>query len=263
MKYLENVLLFARKHYILALPLFLINVVASLAGKPSTGFMSGIMNSFSGMNSMSGFLDTPFAIPGILLASGLISIAVLLKTVLSAASTPGTYGMINSSLENVKCDPFKDFIVELKKHFVKYIIYWIANSIFWIILVLSLLLITGLSFAAGGSKTFILIILGTFVIVGAIYIGINMSLWFPAMVADDLNVISALKKSFRIVNGNFWMVLGVNMLLSLGASLIGSLVSILDQVPFIGIIARALPSTLSSFILMIFYMIFYKNNSSL
>ena len=79
------------------------------------------------------------------------------------------------------------------------------------------------------------------------------------MVANNLDVISALKKSFSIVMRNFWLILGITVLVSLVASLVNFILGVFGFIPLIGPIILSIAPTVSTFLITTFCLMFYKD----
>jgi hypothetical protein len=264
MKYLENSINFVIKHYILAVPLFISTVLASLLGSSSTGIANIIGRLFNQLKNGADFFTRPSAIIGFFTASAIISGVGLINLILKLAVTPATYGMVNKALDEGYAT-LNDFVPQLKNNFAKYLIYWLGNIAISLLLVIAIILIglLGALFTAIVKFAAIRFLFALFMFIlllaGTIFIQVNMTLWFPSMVVDNLDVISALKRSFSIVMKNFWLILGIILLISLVASLVNFILGVLGVIPLIGPIILSIAPTLSTFLITTFCLMFYKD----
>jgi hypothetical protein len=90
-------------------------------------------------------------------------------------------------------------------------------------------IITGLAVGGGEGAAIALIVLGGLVGgVAAVWLGVSWSLAAPAYVLESLGVVDALRRSWRLVRGQWWRVFGVILL----GGLIAGIVSAILAVPF-------------------------------
>jgi len=266
MKYLEKAVKFFGKFYILAIPLFVLNVLPTLI--QGGGSINVIRNFTQFMESYSitkGFQD-PGAflrmIPGIL--SFLVGASVL-AIILQLVTEPATYGMVNKALQVGRAD-LNDFIPAIKQHFVKYLLYWVGmivvSAIFGIatIVVFIILILLTMALKWFGVILIVLAVLA-FIIAGVILYTL-ISLWFPAMVIDDMDVMGALKQSIEIVKSTFWTILGIRILLVVIGGIASAIVgAIVGWIPVIGSIITSVIPTVINFILIVFFLDIYRDKT--
>jgi len=264
MKYLERAINFITRYYILAVPLFISTALAALLGSSTTGLL-GIIRSFTNeIRFGNNFFAEPFSFIKLFAASVVASGLGLINLLLKLAVNPATYGMINKALDEGYAS-IHDFVPQLKNNFAKYLIYWLGNIVVWIIAVICVGLITlvGSLIVAlvkwAAIRVLFILFIGLLFFIAAIYIEVNMALWFPAMLVDHLDFISAFKRSFSIVKKNFWMILGISLLVSLVSSLVNLILSVFGIIPLIGSIILSIMPTVSTFLMMVFYLMFYKD----
>jgi len=89
------------------------------------------------------------------------------------------------------------------------------------------LIIVGVAYAANGAAAFIIgapLVLG--VIALLVYLGTMLSFAPPLIVLERLGVFPAIARSFALVKGDFWRVLGIRLLAAIVASVIAAAVSV-------------------------------------
>ena len=236
MKYLESTLKFLGRFYILALPLYILSALPSLIGGVSTmGNYSKLMKELMAAGSDPMRMQDPTMLIG--LFSGLFAAAAgtgIVAFILTLIITPATHGMINKALATNHAD-LNDFVPSLKDNIVKYIIFLVGSLVLWLVFgiaVFVIFLIFGLITAVIKWLGILLIILGVIgTALAAITLGICVSLWFPAMVADNLDVMSALKKSIEVAKGSFWTLLGITLLVWLVSAVAGGVLGLFGLIP--------------------------------
>lgn len=269
MKYLENAFKFIGKFYLLLLPLFFAIAIPAIISTSGALAMSNQITEY--MMPMQqdptlvgdaaywlGLLDVlkPFLIN--------IAIANLVSLVLSLIVLPATYGMVNKALATGNAS-LSDFVPELKNNFLKYILYGLASiglSVAIIIVIGILAIVCAVALSAAKALGIILIvILSMALIVFLFAISFLIALWFPAMVADDLGVFDALKKSISVVKTYFWPMVGITLLIMLGGGVAGSALGMASYIPVVGPLLTSIPSVLIQFILIVFYFEVYRDKT--
>jgi len=266
MKYLEKTVNFIIKNYLLAIPLWAMQVIPAVLGSRTVSLLSDAGRWMSLLSDPSAMRD-PVEILGII--SSIMPLFVgagIISFVLAFVVLPATYGMINKAAATGHAD-LNDFVPALKENIVKYILYWLGTlvvffiigiAMFLVILLLSLLVILlkwfGIIIAV---LAFIAILILSFVI------NALLGLWFPSMVIENLSVFDALKKSISIVSKNLLVVVGITLLISVASAIVGFILSFLDIIPVIGPIITSIIPALSSFALFTFYIMIYREKSSM
>jgi hypothetical protein len=196
--------------------------------------------------------------------AAVISGAGFISLVLTLIVTPATYGMVNKAL-NEGFATLNDFVPQFKNNIAKYLIFWLGNLVIWIvfsIICVLLIVITSLISAIIkwlGLLLFIIVFITMFI--AAVYISVNITLWFPAMAIDNLDVVSAFKKSFSLVKKHFWMILGICVLVTILSSLANLILSIPGMIPLLGPILLSVVPSASTFIMIVFYLMYYKDET--
>jgi hypothetical protein len=266
MKHLENAFSFVFKNYIVAVPFFVALAVPALIGQSSTFLMTGL---FQGLYSAFKDIDTlrnPFALVGVLaplfIATGAAGVLGLL---LRLAAMPVTAGMIKKGISGGTVK-FDDAIPMAKKHFVQFLVYWVANIavgiILGIVFIIPVAIFGALILILKGFGVFLLILVILAEIAAWIAVMTLLSLWLPAMIIDDMGVIDAAKKSVEIVKKNFWTILGITLLIAILGGIAASIVgAIFGFIPIIGAVIATVVPALVEVLRMAFYFIYYRGET--
>lgn len=265
MKYLENALKFLGKFFILAVPLYV------LAAIPALIQGAGAVKLFSKMGSMYSMFSDParFSDPAQIfgLFSSIIPLAVgggVLAFILNFIAIPSTYGMVNKALETNQAD-LNDFVPALQQNFVKYILYWIGTIVVGLAFFVAsgiIIAILGLLTAAigwVGGILLVLVILALFV--AGVVLFVLLSLWLPAMVVDNLDVVAAAKKSIEIAKAAFWLLLGISLLVWIAGAIVSGILSFLGFIPLIGSLILSVIPAVTGFIMTVFYLQVYRDKT--
>ncbi|NLM58258.1 MAG: hypothetical protein GX194_03880 [Clostridium sp.] len=155
----------------------------------------------------------------------------------------------------------------------KYIIYGIANFVLWLIIsiiiaiiaALILFLFIGLGQISGplvGFAIVISVLLGVVIVLGIIAVCYFTIYWFPAMVAEDLGVISALKKSIEVSKSYFWPTVGITLLISFMGWVVSVSVAFpLGLIPYMGVVVSSIPTAIAQFLTIVFLMLVYRDKA--
>jgi hypothetical protein len=264
MKYLENAIRFSLKNWMLILPLFILTALAFLLGGVGSS-VAGVAKTLASLNSLVNFRDSgdimstiPGLVPKVAFGGGIW--AFLLQFV----SIPITYGLINKSLETGNAS-LNDCGEAISRNFVKYVLYMIGMIVVGLVIgigVLVLVLVIGLLCAIlKWFGAFLAIILGLALLLALIAFGVLISMWLSAMVVDDLDVVAAAKKSIEIVKSCFWTILGITILISIAAAIVGSILGWFSGIPLLGrIICSAVP-TAQTFLMAVFLLAVYRDKT--
>lgn len=269
MKYLENAFKFLGKFYLLLIPLFFaIGIPTIISGSGSIAMSNQITEYMNLLQQDPEMLYDSSYWWGLLdvLKPFLISMAIanVVSLVLSLIVMPATYGMVNKALATGNAD-LSDFVPELKKNFLKYIIYWLASIILSIVITIVIGIIVGVCAvgmaAAKALGIILIVILSMAFIVGFFALMVLILLWFPAMVADDLGVFEALKKSISVVKTYFWPILGITLLIMIGGGVAGSALGAAMYIPVVGPLLVSIPSVIIQFLTIVFYFEVYRDKT--
>ena len=264
MKYFENALSFLGKFFVLILPLYLLYAIPSLFNGIGTTINYGkYLSTFRSLTMDPMRIQNPTEIirlfTGIFIAAAGAS---LLGFILEFLIKPATFGMVKKALETSNSD-LNDFVPELKINLVKYIVYWIGNLLLWLVFAIAAsiaVLVFVLLAAVLGRIGYILLALIIFCLVLAgIVLGILTSLWFPAMVVENLDIVAALKKSFKVAAGSFWTILGMTLLIWLIGAVAGFILGFLGFIPLLGSLIVSIIPAVTGFIMIVFYMMLYRD----
>lgn len=266
MSYLERSIKFLMRYYMLAIPLFIITAIPALSGG------LGSLTLIGSLGTMFKTINDPYMLmqdPGGLITALMSSFALMagggfLAFVLNFAAIPATYGMINKALDTNHAD-LNDFVPSLQQNIVKYVLYWVGTIAVGLVCGLAgiiLIVLLGLLIAAlKWFGIFIAVIAGLAAVAVGIAIGVLLSLWFAAMVIDDLDVVSALKKSVETAKSSFWTLLGIGLLVALASSIISGILSFIGIIPVLGPVILSVIPTAASFLMTVFYILVYRDKS--
>ena len=267
MKHLENAFRFILKNYIVAVPLFVALAIPALISQSGVFVMGGIFRALYKVLTNVDTLRSPFALIGELMPLFIATTGItgIVGTLLKFAAMPATAGMVKKGVagEFVKLD---DTVPMMKEHFVQYVIYWVGNLVVSIVLVVVFLIpvvIFGvLTLLLKGFGVLLLFIVILAEIAAGIAVATLLSLWFPAMIIDNMSVVDAAKKSVEIVKNNFWIILGITILIAIVGGIASSIVSaIFGFIPLIGVVVATVVPTLVEVVRMAFYFMFYRGET--
>lgn len=261
MKYIVNAFNFSIRNWMLIIPLYALTALAALiGGAGGTLGLSAITSILTG-----GGLNDPGQlinlIPGILVAAaggGIVSFLV------QFAINPISYGLVNKSLETGSAS-LNDTSAVLKENFVKYLLYFVGQlvvfGVFFIAAFLVVLLLGLIASVLGPIGIALIFIVVIALLIAYLIITTLLCLWFSAMVIDNHDVVAAAKKSVEIVKSYFWTVLGINVLVLIAGSIIGSILSFINVIPLLGPIIYSVVPAAQTFILLVFYISFYREKT--
>jgi hypothetical protein len=260
MKYIVNAFNFSVRNWMLIIPLFVLTALAALIGGTGTalslGAVSGLLT--SGSLDMDQLIKLVPSIMATVAGGGIVSFLV------QFAIYPISYGLVNKSLETGNAN-LNDIGAALKDNFIKYLLYFVGQlvvfGIFFIAAFLVLLLFGLIASALGPIGIALIFII--FIALAIVYLVITtlLCLWFSAMVIDNLDVVAAAKKSVEIVKSFFWIVFGINLLVSIAAAIVGGILSFINVIPLLGPIIYNIVPTAQTFILLVFYIMFYRDKT--
>lgn len=267
MKHLENAFKFILKNYIAAVPLFVALAMPALISQSGVFVMGGIFRALYKVLTNVDTLRSPFALIGELvpLFIATAGIAGIVGTLLKFAAMPATAGMVKKGVagELVKLD---DTVPMIKEHFAQYVIYWVGNLVVSIVLgivfMILVLIFGALTLLLKGFGVFLLFIVILAEIAAGIAVATLLSLWFPAMIIENMSVVDAAKKSVEIVKKNFWIILGITVLIAIVGGITSSIVSaIFGFIPLIGAVVATVVPALVEVVRMAFYFMFYRGET--
>lgn len=272
MKYLEEAFKFLGKNYIIALPLVVLSAIANIfvvigstgvsknmmefVTKYSNQMMSGSMDYYDSTAFMNEYIN--------MLTSGSFGWLVfggILSIIFAIIYLPITYGLVNKTMETGKAD-LKDTGEVLTKNVGKYLLMillslgaGVAFSIIFGVIFAVLIAISTVT----PIVILIIVLLALALLVFSIFISIKLSLWFTAMVVENLSLIDALKKSFRTTKGRFWPILGITLLVQICGSVVGMLFSLFNLIPIVGAVISSLVPSSVAFIMIVYYIALYRD----
>lgn len=262
MNYLVNAVKYSIKNWMLIIPLFVLTALAALIGGAGSALSLGTITSLA---NVSNYTDAGalFALVPTLLASAVGG--GIVAFIAPFIYQPATYGLVNKSLETGNAS-INDVGAAISTNFVKYIMYMVGQIVVWLVCGIPAFLLVLLCFwitsAIGGIGAVLLVIIMLAIILFFIVLGVLLSMWFAAMVIDGLDVVAAAKKSIEVVKGSFWIVLGITLLVGIGASIASAIIgAIVGWIPFIGRIIAAVVPAAQAFIMVVFSMMLYREKT--
>ncbi|HOQ00871.1 MAG TPA: hypothetical protein PK604_08630 [Acetivibrio clariflavus] len=269
MKYLENAFKFLGNFFLMVIPLFIAIAIPTIISGPSKDALTrqymeivlamttntGLVENSSDLAELFSTLNTFY--PPIIL--GLI-VTIILRIIVN----PATYGMVNKALETGNAG-LGDFLSEMKNNIGKFILYALANigiyfAIFFVSAILSyiFIFITSVSTVLGIT---LLILFTLALCIGIFVFSYLISLWFPAMVSDNLSLGDGLKKSISVVKSYFWPIVGIKILVTIGSGILSAFAGYLKAIPVLGYVVLSFISAIVEFILIVFYFEVYRDKT--
>lgn len=265
MRYLEKAIKFLMKNYLIAIPLFVaIALPALIRGAATVSVLPQITDAvFKQRPEL--LMEDPFSF--VPMFTGVFAAAAgagFIGWILKFIAEPATAGMVNKGLEQGSSD-LNDFMPSLSKLFPKYVVFWLGmiavNLAIGLAALIVLLLFGLLIMLLKGFGVFLFILGMIALAVAGIIVAILLSLWFPAMVVDDMGLVDAAKKSIAVVKENFWTIFGVTVLVNIGGAVVGAILSFLGFIPFIGTILLSVIPTATGILLTVFYFMVYRDKT--
>lgn len=265
MRYLENAFRFVFKNYLLGLPLLIIAVIPAIfqgignmffmvnytrnINKLLEGFKLGYFSqSKSVWDFYLGFYGAKFLI--------FLGISFIITITLSIIFTPAQYGLINKKYQTGKAT-LNDIAPSISKYIGRYVLCGLLG--FAIILAAAvvfgiLIFVAAFVMTASLPIGILLMVLFVLVYIAAILtLYVYMSLWLPAVCIEDCGVIKGLTLSFKTVNGSFWMILGISLLIGLcNLAATGIISLVVGWIPIAGTIIVSAVGAFVGYILMVF-----------
>ncbi len=261
MNYLVNAIKFSIKNWMLIIPIFALMALASLIGGISSAF--GLFGSITSFIQTSNYSDLGVLFK--LISSLFTSIAVgggIIAFIAPFIYQPATYGLVNKSLETGNAS-INDIGAAISTNFVKYIKYFVGTIVALLacgILTFILLLLCVLIMKASvviGILLFLLIALVIFTLYNAL-----LNIWFAAMVIDEIDVVTAVKKAIEVIKGSLGTVFGITLLVIIAAIIAGAIIGfIVGWIPLIRKIIAAVVPAVKAFIMVVFSMMLYREKT--
>lgn len=269
MKYLENAFKFLGKYYLLLIPLFAaIAIPAIINGPNANSMMKQVEEIGKAIESDPTLAQNPAALLALYssLASSYAALGIgsLLALILSIIVRPATYGMVNKALATGNAD-LNDFVPEMKSNIVKYILFGLASLVLYFGIGIAVVILIGICIALMAVSVplgvVLIILLALALVAGIFAFSVLISLWFPAMVSDDLGVFDALKKSISVAKSYFWPILGISLLIGIGSMIAGGILSVFGRIAVIGPIFASVATVLAEFIMIVFLFEVYRDKT--
>ncbi|AEV69561.1 hypothetical protein [Acetivibrio clariflavus] len=269
MKYLENAFKFLGNFFLLVIPLFIAIAIPSIISGPSKDALSKqyteiIMTMAKDPTLMQNSSNLIELFSTLISFLPPIILGFILTIILRIIVNPATYGMVNKALETGNVD-LNDFVPEMKNNIGKYILYALSYigiyfAIFFLSAILSFIFssITTISTTLGIT---LLILFSIALFIGLFVFSYLISLWFPAMVSDNLGVGDGLKKSISVVKSYFWPIVGISILVAIGSGILSAIAGFLKGIPVLGHVVLSFISALVEFIMIVFCFEVYRDKT--
>lgn len=260
-KYLEGAFKFLIKNYKLAIPLYVLFALSFLFEGDGLGKLTSALQSGS---TPVGGIDMGAALAGAWSVLSAIS-GGFLATALYFIVDPVTYGLVNKSLDGQAADLQRDSVPLLRKNLIKYVFYFIGKFVVaaavFIVFLIVLALFALITLVLKGLGVFLATIVFTALVAATVILFTLLSLWFPAMLLDDLSVKDAAKKSVELVKPSFWTILAFTLIVVIAASAVRGILFFLSYIPLLGSLLLAAIPAAQAFIMATFYLTVYREKT--
>lgn len=228
MGYLENAFKFISKHFMILIPLFLMQLVMMVL---SAARFTDLVNELGGeefLKNYSSIINNQSAQSLEFAAKiyGAIGYIFGISLIASVIVIPATFGMINKAY-STGSSSLADFFPELKNNLIKFIQFVVTLILFTIayiigmgIVVLILSAVLG-SLGAIGAILIVIITLALYLLFFPLIVMVLM--WYAGMVTEDCGPFEAFSKAFGAMIYRFWSVLGISLLTIFGGAILGSI----------------------------------------
>lgn len=257
MKYLKAAISYFIKNWLIATPLFVCLAIPAL--------FTSTANTLTSLTKVWSSLINPAQLTDLRQIFSLLAVIVpfaigggILSFVFQFVSMPATYGLVNEGLETGRSD-LNQIGNAISTNFVKYVLYFAGTLLVWLAFGIISVVVT-LIFALAHLS--VLIILFALILgIGAIILSVLLSLWFSAMVADNLDVFEAAKRSVEIVKSCFWTLVGISLLVPIAGSIISAILGFLNYIPLIGPLVLSVIPAATTFVMVVFYLLVYRDKT--
>jgi len=263
MKYLENAIKFLLKYWILALPLFVLTAIATLVSGSgvSTAQLTNLWSTIGNAGQLTDPGNLIKTLPSVLPA---VAGGGVLAFLFNFVSIPVTYGLVNKQFETGNAG-LNDIGTAVSQNIVKYVMYFVGTLVLGIALFIALLLVMlllGLLLSLlGGVGSVIMVLVMLAVFIGIAVVAVLLSMWLSAMVVDNLDVMTAAKKSMEIVKTSFWTILGITILVAIACGIAGLILGLLKGIPLLGPIIVSVIPTFRTFVMAVFLLMIYREKT--
>ncbi len=264
MKYFEDAFRFVTKNYLIIIPIFIATLVPALliiGNAPSPADIQAIFNDFAAYPDY--FMSNPGAFFDALQQAGAGSSASsgTISTILNIMAIPMTAGLIKMGLSSGNVS-INDFAPALSANIGKYLRFFLAIIVFFIVGVIAVVLIfiALVSVMFLSESGWVIFFLGVVLLsFGALALSVFLSFWFYAMVLDDLKVMEAFKKSFAVAKRCFWTLIGISILIALIQGLAGIVIGWFAVIPVLPTVLTSAVSAFASVVHTVFLFKIYRS----
>ena len=158
-------------------------------------------------------------------------LTLLIVVVANLWLTGGQIGYVGKRIAT-QAAPVSEFWVVGNRSFVSLLLGWLLSLAAGIILVVVVALVVALlavlsRVIPAGVVIVLGFLLGMAALVGLVWLGVRLALWFLAIVLEKATPVAGLKVSFKATKGRWWKLFGLQLLLGL----IGFVVGIVFRIP--------------------------------
>ncbi|MFP4363075.1 MAG: hypothetical protein ACLFR1_04335 [Spirochaetia bacterium] len=268
MEYIKKSIDLVLKNIILIIPLFVAAFIPALltvfiVGAGAVNIVPQLIQLFSdpyAMSNMDVLFRTVFQIA--VATTTAASFIGLISFVLNLGAQPATMGMAIKIAkgQGITTD---DMVTQMKEHFMKYLKYILAFILLVIGFSIAVAIVFGIfAFIAASIEAFwIIFLLVIALFVAIVLIGVRISLWFVAMVADDMPVWAGLKRSIDVSAQAFGTILLGIVLLSLIFGIAAGVIGFFAWIPLIGQILTAGIAAFGGAVFTVFFALIYLDKT--
>lgn len=263
MRFLENSFKFLGKNIVFVIPLFIVNLVQTFLFTSIMDIdkLQDILKLLKSANPNS--VEEAQRMQDLLMQFRASQSILIIVYILFLLVLPATYGIINRIYSNGRAG-FGDFFIEMKNNILKFFLYCLALTVFFIgislvavIVILILGLIAQTSPIAGLLISIIMVVLAfilAFFLVNVTIMG------FVVVVTDKEGAFSGISQAISTIKLCFWPVVGITILMGILLSVASSTIMFtpLGKIDELAAVILAALTTVYMFVLIVFNFEIYR-----
>lgn len=263
MRFLENSFKFLGKNIVFVIPLFIVNLVQTFLFTSIMDIdkLQDILKLLKSANPNS--VEEAQRMQDLLMQFRASQSILIIVYILFLLVLPATYGIINRIYSNGRAG-FGDFFIEMKNNILKFFLYCLALTVFFIgislvavIVILILGLIAQTSPIAGLLISIIMVVL---VFILAFFL-VNVTIMgFVVVVTDKEGAFSGISQAISTIKLCFWPVVGITILMGILLSVASSTIMFtpLGKIDELAAVILAALTTVYMFVLIVFNFEIYR-----
>lgn len=263
MRFLENSFKFLGKNIVFVIPLFIVNLVQTFLFTSIMDIdkLQDILKLLKSANPNS--VEEAQRMQDLLMQFRASQSILIIVYILFLLVLPATYGIINRIYSNGRAG-FGDFFIEMKNNILKFFLYCLALTVFFIgislvavIVILILGLIAQTSPIAGLLISIIMVVL---VFILAFFL-VNVTIMgFVVVVTDKEGAFSGISQAISTIKLCFWPVVGITILMGILLSVASSTIMFtpLGKIDELAAVILAALTTVCMFVLIVFNFEIYR-----